>query len=72
MFGIAACAAMGGALISMASAQGGAEEAVSAAIPILPEQVNTAAPVRASSIPEPVSLAIFGTGLLLLLRRRRV
>jgi hypothetical protein len=40
-------------------------------LPVLPAQVEPAAPARNSAIPEPMSLAVFGTGLLLLLRRRR-
>ena len=40
-------------------------------LPALPAQVEPVAPARTSAIPEPMSLAVFGTGLLLLLRRRR-
>ena len=40
-------------------------------LPVLPAQVEPVAPAQALAIPEPLSLAVFGTGLLLLLRRRR-
>ena len=41
------------------------------ALSALPETLEPVSAVRPSSIPEPVSLAVFGTGILLLLRRRR-
>lgn len=43
----------------------------SQALSVLPAQAEPAAPTRNLTIPEPMSLAVFGTGLLLLLRRRR-
>jgi len=41
------------------------------AFTVLPAPAKSTAAARTSAIPEPVSLAVFGTGMLLLLRRRR-
>jgi hypothetical protein len=46
-------------------------EALPQPLSLLPAQVEPASKARTSAIPEPMSLAVFGTGLLLLLRRRR-
>jgi uncharacterized protein (TIGR03382 family) len=40
-------------------------------LPLFPGELEPAVPAATSAIPEPVYLAVFGTGLLLLLRRRR-
>ena len=46
-------------------------DALPPTVPELPSPGPASSAARSSAIPEPMSLAVFGTGLLLLLRRRR-
>ncbi len=48
-----------------------AADPVADVLTVLPIQTEAMSAARTSTIPEPVSLAVFGTGLLLVLRRRR-
>lgn len=68
---VAACGGLAGAVMAEDPSSALVTGVPEVALPALPETLEPVSAARPSSIPEPVSLAVFGTGILLLLRRRR-
>lgn len=67
----ASCAGLAGTVIAEEPIHSTPPVVSTVALTALPDRIVPVSTVRPSSIPEPVSLAVFGTGILLLLRRRR-